>query len=97
MYLENIIRGNKMKKMYTIKGTSRIGDKVRLFLAMEEAVQEKPGLTSMLGNPSGLMEKMKQDAILQQQPDTITIDLEEWEKHQYKINDIVWITVEPTE
>ena len=86
-----------MKKMYTIKGTTKVGDKVRLFLTSEEVVQEKPSLTGMLGNPMGLMEKMKQDAILQQQPDTITIDLEEWEKHQYKINDVVWISVEPTE
>jgi len=86
-----------MKKMYTVKGTTKVGDKVRLFLTSEEVVQEKPSLTGMLGNPMGLMEKMKQDAILQQQPDTITIDLEEWEKHQYKINDVVWISVEPTE
>jgi len=86
-----------MKKMYTIKGTTRIGDKVRLFLASEEVVQEKPSLTGMLGNPMGLMEKMKQDAILHQQPDTITIDYEEWEKYQYKINDVVWIDVNPEE
>jgi len=86
-----------MKKMYTIRGTTKVGDKVRLFLATEEVVQEKPSLTGMISNPMGLMEKMKTDAILQQQPDTITIDLEEWKKHQYKINDVVWITVEPEE
>ena len=85
-----------MKTRCIIKGTNRVGDKVRLILSPDDAVQEKPNIMSgIMGNPQGMMDKMQQDALLKSQPDTVTISFEEWQKHQYKIDDVIWLEVSP--
>lgn len=86
-----------MKMRCRVRGTLEIGDNVRLTLEPSEAVQEKEemGTMKILSNPMGLMNKMKTDAIMQGQPDIITIPKEEWEKHKWQIDDIVVIEIKP--
>jgi len=88
-----------MKQRYIIKGTIRMGKLVRLLLMNEDAAKpaEKMGMLEMAKNAQQVMEDQQIKAILTQQPDTITISHDEWEKHQYKINDIVWVDVNPEE
>jgi len=89
-----------MKQRYVIKGTGRIGDKVRLFLVYDDLVKEKDenemGMMASLGmlkNLNVIQEEMQQKAILMSQPDTITISYEEWERYKYKIDDVIYVEV----
>jgi len=87
-----------MKQRMICKGTSRIGDKVRLFLSFDDVVKKssKVGLMdamAMLGNMENMQEEIQQKALLMQQPDCVTIPYSEWQQYQYKIDDIIWIEV----
>lgn len=86
-----------MKQRYVIKGTQRIGERVRLILSPEEVVEEREdvGIMKMAGNIMGTLNKMKEDAIFSQHPDTITISFDEWNQRKYKIGDVVKINLEP--
>lgn len=85
-----------MQGKFVIISTQRLGGRVRLVIKPFEAAAEKPtgGVMGMLANPTGLLDSMKEDAIFAQQPDIVTISYEEWTKHQYKIDDIITISVE---
>jgi len=84
-----------MKKRYKIKGTNRFSDYVKLILEQEDVVQNKEKFDpfSIMKDAGGIVKRMQQEAVLVGQPDTITIPYEEWEKHQYKIDDVVWIDI----
>lgn len=94
-----------MKQRMVIRGTLRIGDKVRLFLTFDDVVKKssKMGLLETIGtfkDMDGMMklqEDIQQKAMLSQQPDCLTISYEEWQRCQYKVDDIVWIEVTPDE
>jgi len=85
-----------MQGKFVIVSTQRIGEKVRLIIKPFEALAERKsdGFIGMLSNPTGLLDTMKEDAIFAQQPDIVTISYEEWTKHQYKIDDIIIVSVE---
>ena len=84
-----------MKQRYIVKGTMRLGEFVRLFLSKEDVAKpsEKIGMLEMMSNSKKIIEEQQIKAVLTQQPDVITISYEEWKKHQYKVDDIVWIDV----
>jgi len=90
-----------MKQRYIVRGTSRFGDKVRLFLSFDDVVKKssKINMFEMIGMARDMeaMEKMQdemqQKAIMMQQPDCVTISYDEWQKYKYKIDDIIWIDV----
>lgn len=84
-----------MKRRCRIRGILEIGEVVRITLEPSEVVKEKEemGTLQILANPMGLMDKMKMDAILQQQPDVITIPKSEWEKHKWTIDSIVYVEI----
>ena len=86
-----------MRQRYIVKGTMRIGDLVRLFLAKEDIIktQEKLGIFEMASKAQEIMEQQQIKAQLAQQPDLITIPYEEWKKYEYKVDDIVWVDIEP--
>jgi len=85
-----------MNILYKVKSVQRLGENVRLVLQKEDAIKkEQPGKLEMLSNVFGIVEQMKQDAILSQQPDIVTIPYEEWKKHKYQIDDLIVISVEP--
>jgi hypothetical protein len=84
-----------------IKGTLRIGDKVRLFLMFDDIVKktnkmsllETIGTMRDMGEMSKMQDEIQQKALLAQQPDCVTIPYEEWQKYQYKVDDIIWIEI----
>lgn len=87
-----------MKIRMKCKGTSRIGDKVRLFLSFDDIVKKssKIGMMDalgMLGNMENIQEEIQQKALLMQQPDCVTISYGEWQNYKYKIDDIIWIEI----
>jgi hypothetical protein len=90
-----------MKQTMKIKGTLRIGDKVRLFLMFDDVVKKSSKMSLMetigMARDIGAMEKMQeeiqQQALLMQQPDCVTIPYEDWKKYQYKVDDIIWIEI----
>jgi len=88
-----------MKERYKIVGTHRIGNKVRLFLKFDSLIKEKEdsgGIMNMLkmgANMEQFQAEMQERALLAQQPDVITIPYDEWQKYQYKVDDVVWIEV----
>jgi len=86
-----------MKQRYMIKGTIRMGEFVRLLLTKEELAKpsEKVGIMEMASNIHHVMETQQTKAIMIQQPDTITISYDEWKEHVYKVDDIVWIDINP--
>lgn len=84
-----------MKMMYEVIGTRIENDKVRLFLKGHEAVKEKESMESVMTNPLGYIEKMKQDAIQTNQPQSISVSYSEWEKYKWNIGDVVNIEVTP--
>jgi len=87
-----------MKQRYVVLGTRRYNDTVRLFLRRDDMVQSKKEndiFSSILSNPEGYINQMKEDAILTQQPDTITISYEDWKKNEYKVDDVIFIDIEP--
>lgn len=87
-----------MKRRYQIIKTERMEDKVRLSLRPDDFVKEKqPGILEMATNLNGVINMMKQDAVLSQMPDLITIPYEEWKKHEYKIDDHVFVDLMPGE
>lgn len=86
-----------MKMRYIIKGTIRMGELVRLLLLKEDVVKKsgKMSILEMASNAQQVIQDQQMQAILTQQPDTVTISHEEWEKHQYKVDDIVWVDITP--
>jgi hypothetical protein len=90
-----------MKIRYVIKGTNRIGDKVRLFLSFDDVVKKsnKMSLLETIGMARDMeaMEKMQEEiqqkALLMQQPDCVTISYDEWQQYKYKIDDIIWVEI----
>ena len=86
-----------MKQRYSIKGTIRMGEFVRLLLTKEDIAKEskKMGIMEMASNLNQVMETQQTKAVLTQQPDMVTISYDEWKEHMYKVDDIVWIDVNP--
>lgn len=87
-----------MKTRYIVIGTHKLGDKVRLFLMFDSLIQEKSNggifdIMKMAGNMENIQKEIQIKATLMQSPDVITISYEEWQKQQYKVDDIVWIEV----
>jgi len=90
-----------MKIRYNIKGTTRIGDKVRLFLSFDDVLKKtnKMSLLETIGMARDMeaMEKMQEEiqqkALLAQNPDCVTISYDEWKQYKYKIDDIIWVEV----
>jgi hypothetical protein len=84
-----------MKIRYVVKGTQQIGDdKVRLTIMEENLVKEKdPSAMSMLKDMSGTIQKMQSQAMISTNPDVITIPMDLWAKHQYKIGDVINIEI----
>jgi len=89
-----------MKKRYKVLGTRRFGDVVRLIIEQNDIVQEKQGFDpmSLMANPDGMqsqIQKMQNQAMLSQMPDTITISYDEWLGHKYNADDLIWIELNP--
>lgn len=84
-----------MKIRYVINGTHQISDdKVRLTIMEEDIVKEKELSTmSLLKDMSGTIQKMQSQAVLSTNPDVITIPMDLWTKHQYKLGDIINIEI----
>jgi len=82
--------------MYTISGLKREGDDVRLVL-MDNGVMEKKGLMGSLSNLQQLQQQMTYSTMKIQNPDQIRIPYDEWKRHQYNIEDIITIEVNPGE
>ena len=82
-----------MKKQYRVRGILEIGDMVRMTLEPFEAVKEKTGMLDILSNPSGMVDKMKMDAIMTQQPDILTIPKVDWEEYKWIIDSIVVVDI----
>ena len=93
-----------MKGRYVICLTQRLDDIVRMQIRPEEIVTEKTtlGLLEMAKMSMGgggkdmekIQKKMQREAILMQNPDIITISYDEWKKHDYKLDDVVIVTLE---
>ena len=89
-----------MKKRYRVLGTRRFGDVVRVIIEPNELVQEPQGFNPMelMENPDGMqaqIQKMQNQAMLSQIPDTITIPYSEWLEHKYNADDLIWIELYP--
>ena len=86
-----------MKQRYSVKGTIRMGEFVRLLLTKDDITKEstKLDIMKMASNLQHVMETQQTKAIMIQQPDMITISYDEWKEHMYKVDDIVWIDVNP--
>ena len=84
-----------MKIRYVVKGTQQIGDdKVRLTILEEGIVKEKePSTMAMLKDMTGTIQKMQSQALITTNPDVITIPMDLWAKHQYKIGDVINIEI----
>jgi hypothetical protein len=84
-----------MKIRYVINGTHQISDdKVRLTIMEEDIIKEKELSTmSLLKDMSGTIQKMQSQAVLSTNPDVITIPMDLWIKHQYKLGDIINIDI----
>ena len=84
-----------------IKGTLRVGDKVRLFLMFDDIVKKSSKMSLLetigtmrdMGEMSKMQDEIQQKALLAQQPDCVTIPYEDWQKYQYKVDDIIWIEI----
>ena len=74
-----------------------MGEFVRLLLTKEDIAKEskKMGIMEMASNLNQVMETQQTKAVLTQQPDMVTISYDEWKEHMYKVDDIVWIDVNP--
>jgi hypothetical protein len=83
-----------MKKLYTINGIKNEGDMVRLVLDSNNFVTQKKGLLNNLGNLSELQQQMTVETQRKQNPDTIRIPFDFWEKHQWNIGDVISVIVE---
>jgi len=85
-----------MKQRYIVKGTMRTGNFVRVFLLREDIIQveEKSGMLEMAMNAQKLIKEQQTKALLEAQPDVITITHEEWETYKYKVDDIVWVSLD---
>ena len=85
-----------MNQRYVIVGTNRLGDYVRLSLKREDIVKEKKQIDVMSvlsGGLGDIQQNIQVDAVMSQQPDLITISFEEWERNEYKINDIIEVKI----
>lgn len=82
-----------MKTMYEITGTRKEGDRVRLYLKLAETVKKEIDATSIMSNIGKYMEDMKLDALRSNQPESVTVPVEEWNMHKWNINDTVFIEV----
>jgi len=88
---------DRMKQVYEITGTRRIGEKVNLRIKEHKAVKEKPSAQDMVSNAFGFVEQMKIDAIQNNNPEMISIPYDEWKGYKWNIGDLISITVEPYE
>jgi len=89
-----------MKRRFKILGTRRFGEAVRLIIEPSDIVKEKQQFNPMtiMSDPDGIqtrLQEMQNNVMIQSMPDTITISYEEWQKHKYNTDDIVWIEVTP--
>jgi hypothetical protein len=85
-----------MKQRFVILGTRRYNDCVRLFLQRQDVVEKKEtvNMFEIAENPKEYMMKMEQKAIFTQQPDMITIPHDEWKKHEFKTDDVIFIDID---
>ena len=85
-----------MRQRYKVGGTKLGAGFVRLILIPEEIVKESDKLDIMgiMGNPDGLMNKMRADALRASFPESFCIPYSVWEKKQYKIGDIIYVSLE---
>jgi hypothetical protein len=54
---------------------------------------EMIGTMRDMGEMSKMQDEIQQKALLAQQPDCVTIPYEDWQKYQYKVDDIIWIEI----
>jgi len=89
----------KQNQRYKIGGTKLEAEYVRLILMPDEPVKESGGMDIMgiMKNPGGLMTKMKADALRASLPETLCIPYSVWDIEQYKIGDIINVTIEREE
>lgn len=89
----------RQSQRYKICGTKLEAEYVRLILMPDAPVKESGAMDvmSIMKNPSGLMTKMKADALRASLPETLCIPYSFWENEQYKIGDIVNVTIEREE
>jgi len=82
-----------MESLCEIIGVNVLGDKIRLKIKLYEQ-KKKLDTLSALGNISGFMNDMKNEANIVNNPDIVSISFDEWKKHKLNIGDIVTIKVE---
>jgi len=82
-----------MKTMYMITGTRKEGDRVRLYLKLAEIVKKELDPTSIMTNISRYVEDMKLDALRSNQPESVTVPINEWNERKWNIDDTVFIEV----
>lgn len=86
-----------MKTLYEIIGTRKEGNRIRLFIKLAEIIQEGLDPSKIMTDMGGFLEKMKVDAVRQNQPESITVAMEEWERYKWNINDHIFVEVTPNE
>lgn len=86
-----------MKQIYEVTGIRRIGDKVNLRIKEHKAIEQKPSTQDMMNNALGFIEKMKIDAINNNNPEMVSVPYDEWTEYKWNIGDLISINVEPYE
>jgi len=87
-----------MKMRYKVLGTQKVGDFVRILLRNDNPIEEKETFNPFEMAEQGLdfsklMQQAEKMAIKTSNQDTITIPFEEWKKHEFKIDDFLWLEV----
>jgi len=81
-----------MECLYEIIGNNVLGNKVRLTVKPFEKKQKLDPMGA-LGNIGGFLSDMKNEASMMNNPDVISIPLDEWKKHRLNIGDVITIKI----
>jgi len=83
---------NDMEYLYEIKGLEVLGDRVRLKI---NPVKKKEKLDPMgaLGDLGGFMSNLKLEAHISNNPDIISIPIDEWKNCRVNIGEVLTIQI----
>ena len=82
-----------MECLYEIKGVNTIGDRIRLVIQPCE-IKKQISTVKALSNITEFMDNMKQEANIINNPDRISIPIDEWKQYKLNIGDIITVRVE---
>ena len=82
-----------MECLYEIKGVNVLGDRIRLQISPYEK-RKKLSAMDAVSDISGFIGNMKTEASIMNNPDLISIPVDEWKKHKLTIGDILTVKIE---